>query len=327
MVISGIVFLPQMDMNQRKSIAIGGGILLIRFLYSAFFVLIFPSVVRADLPLTIEELLTAQDRYRLEFGLIYANSERRNVDSRFASIQTGANSFVLLPVDVGDERRNSDIFAMTTGFRYGLTDETEVFTRLTGTVDSVRIQDTDGTDSRTSQQLSDLVIGINHEFSGDNDTPALLGFAEISIAENTTIDGSDFVYAKTGQIGFTAYRSIDPVVLALTAGYRYAGTRDINDLSVDPGDLLFINPNVHFAVNNEITLSGGIQWTLTDKDKVAGESIGILNTETDLEFSLGYAPSERTTLNVTALTDVSGDSGAQVGFNLLYKFGDLSTEE
>ncbi len=37
----------------------------------------------ADLPLTIEDLLTAQNRYRLEFGVSYSNSDRRNIDSQF----------------------------------------------------------------------------------------------------------------------------------------------------------------------------------------------------------------------------------------------------
>ena len=49
----------------------------------------------ADLPLTVEDLLTAQNRYRLEFGVNYANSDRRNIDSQFDLIQTGSGSFVL----------------------------------------------------------------------------------------------------------------------------------------------------------------------------------------------------------------------------------------
>ena len=207
----------------------------------------FTNTALADLPLTVEDLLTAQNRYRLEFGVNYANSDRRNIDSQFDLIQTGSGSFVLLPVNVGEARQNTDFLAMTLGFRYGVTKDTEVFTRLTATADDVRIQDNTGTDSRSSQQLSDLVVGVNHKFSPDNDTPALLGFAKITLAENTATDGSDFVYGKTGQVGFTTYRAIDPVVLSLTAGYRYAGKRDVKDQSIDPGDLLFINPSVGFA--------------------------------------------------------------------------------
>lgn len=277
----------------------------------------------ADLPLTVEDLLTTKDQYRLELGVNYANSDRRNVDSRFDLIQTGSGSFVLLPVDVGEERRSSDFMAIILGFRYGVTSDTEIFTRLTATASEIRFQNNMGTGNYSNQQLSDFVVGVNHKFSDDNDTPALLGFAEISLAENTTADGSDYVHGKTRQVGFTAYRSIDPVVLSVTSGYRYAGKRDINTQSVDPGDLFFINPSVGFAVNHEVTLTSGVQLKFRGKDKVNGNSIGIRTSATDLMFGLGYAASKRMTLNFTTRADISGDSGAQLNFNLLYKFDDL----
>jgi len=298
-----------------------------KIIFASIFLSAFSNSASADLPLTVEDLLTAQDRYRLEFGLNYANSDRRNIDSQFDLIQTGSGSFVLLPVNVGEERRNSDFLAMTLGFRYGLTKDTELFARLTATADDVRIQNGSGTDSRSSQQLSNFVVGVNHKFSPDNDTPALLGFAEITLAENTATDGSDFVYSKTGQIGFTTYRAIDPVVLSLTAGYRYAGKRDVKDQSIDPGDLLFINPSVGFAVNNEVTLTGGVQLKFRVNDKIDDNSRGIHTSRTDLELGLGYAASKRATLNFQVRSDMTGDAGAQLGFNLLYKFGDLPTKE
>ena len=288
---------------------------------------VFSTIAWADLPLTIEDLLTAKDRYRLEFGLDYANSDRSNVDSRFDLIQTGLGNFVLLPVAIGEERRNADFLVMTLGFRYGITMDTEVFTRLTATNRDVRMQSISGTASDSSQQLTGLVIGLNHKFSDDNDTPALLGFADVSLAENTVIDGTEFVHGKTGQIGFTTYRSIDPVVLSLTAGYRYVGKRDVHNQPIDPGDMLYINPSVGFAVNHEVTLTGAVQLKFTGKDKVAGHSVGIRTSATDLMFGLGYALSKRTTLNFTTRADISGDSGAQLGFNLLYKFGELDLPE
>lgn len=275
------------------------------------------------MPLTVEDLLTAENRFRLEFSLNYANSDRRNVDSIFDLIQTGTGQFVLLPVDVGEERRNSDFLAATLGFRYGLTKDTEILIRLTGTADDVRIEKTNETYSRSGQRLSDWVIGVNHQLSPDNDTPAFLGFAEVTVAENTSFDDSEFVYGKSGQIGFTTYRAIDPLVLSLTTGYRYAGKRKINNQTINPGDLLFINPSVGFAVNNEITLTGGLQLKFRAKDKVDGSSQGIRTSQTDLEFGVGYSSSKRMTLNFTARADVSGDTGAHIGFNLLYKFGEL----
>lgn len=281
-----------------------------------------PSLCWADLPLTVEDLLTEKDKFRLEFGLSYANADRNNIDTRFELVQTGTDSFVLLPVDINEQRQNSDILALTLGVRYGITVNTEIYTRLTATADSVRMRRDTTTDSRSSQQWNEFVLGINHQFSQDNETPPLLGFAEISAVENTASGGSDFVYGKTGQIGFTTYRSIDPVVLSLTTGYRYAADRDVNNQKINPGDLLFINPNLGFAINNEVTVTGGVQFKFRDRDKVDGSGVGIRTSQTDLELGLGYAASENLTLYFDIRADISGDSGSQAGFNLLYKLND-----
>ena len=291
-------------------------------IYPAILTLLVATPCWADLPLTIEYLLTEKQEFRFELGLNYANSDRNNVNTRFDLVQTGTGNFVLLPVDVSNQRQNSDILALTLGTRYGITAKTEIYSRLTATADDVRTQNVAETDSRSSQQLNDLVFGVNHQFSPDNDTSALLGFAEMSVAENMATDKSDFVHGKTGQIGFTTYRSIDPVVLSLTAGYRYAASREVNRQFVDPGDLLFINPSLGFAINNEVTVTGGVQFKFRGKDKIDGSGAGIRTSQTDLDFGVGYAASENLTLNFNVRADISSDNGAQAGFNVLYKFDD-----
>ena len=291
-------------------------------IHPAILTLLVATPCWADLPLTIEDLLTEKQEFRFELGLNYANSDRNNVNTRFDLVQTGTGNFVLLPVDVSNQRQNSDILALTLGTRYGITAKTELYSRLTATADDVRTQNVAETDSRSSQQLNDLVFGVNHQFSPDNDTPALLGFVEMSVAENMATDKSDFVHGKTGQIGFTTYRSIDPVVLSLTAGYRYAASREVNRQFVDPGDLLFINPSLGFAINNEVTVTGGVQFKFRGKDKIDGSGAGIRTSQTDLDFGVGYAASENLTLNFNVRADISSDSGAQAGFNVLYKFDD-----
>ncbi len=274
---------------------------------------------RADLPLTLEGLLTEDKKIRFEYGLSYANSDRNRVDTLFDLVQTGSGSFILLPVDVSNQRQNSDVLALTFGTRYGINAETELYGRLTATADDVRTQNATGSNSSSSQQWNELVFGLNHQFSIDNDTPALLGFVEVSAVENTAMDSTNFVYGKTGQIGFTIYRSIDPVVLSLTSGYLYAAGRDVKGQKVDPGDLLFVNPSLSFAISNEVTVVGGVQFKFRGKDEVAGSSGGIRTSQTDLNFGVGYAASENLTLNFNIRADISSDSGAQASVNFLYK--------
>ena len=132
-------------------------------------------------------------------------------------------------------------------------------------------------------------------------------------------DGSDFICVKSGQIGFTTYRSIDPVVLSLTAGYRYAGNRNVGGQQVDPGDLMFIHPSLDFAINDRVTVSGGPLFRFHGHDKVAGDNVGMRTSQTNLGLGLGYAVSRDVTVYVNILADISGDTGTQTGFNLVYK--------
>jgi len=287
---------------------------------SAIFVSLFiAKPCWSDLPLTIEDLLTEKNEFRVEFGINYANADGKNVNTRFDSVQVGSGNFILLPVDVSNQHQNSDVFALTLGARYGITAKTEMYSRLTALAEDIRTQAGTEIDNSSSQRWHEFVLGVNHQFSEENETLALLGFAEISAIENTDTNKSNFIYGKSGQIGLTTYRSIDPIVLSLTAGYRYAGSRHVDGQQVDPGDLLFINPSLGFAINNKVTVSGGALFRFRGKDKVAGDNSGMRTSQTDLGFGLGYAVSKDVTLHFNVLADISGDTGSQTGFNLIYK--------
>lgn len=294
-----------------------------RFAWKAVTTLMALCVVmtaRADLPLTVEDLLTAKGRYRIEADLVFANSNRRQTTSALQTIQAGGGQFIQLPVSLGDTRHNADVFATTLGFRYGLSLETELYTRLTGTSSTVRSDNASGASTESAHAVNDWTVGINHRFSDDNDTPALLAFIQAALAENTRKEGADYVHGKTWQIGFTTYRTIDPLVLSLTGGYRRAGNRETEGVHLDPGDLLWLNPSVGFAVNTEVTLTGGLQLRWKGKDRSDGNAVGTDTSQTRLELGLGYAASKRLTLRLNTRMDISGDEGAEVGLNLIYKF-------
>lgn len=309
-------------MLRRKQNSKSEGNNYLRFSILTSLLYFFATKSFADLPLTIEDLLTKNNQFRLGFNIGYANADRSKVSAYFDDIDTGNNNFVRLPVVVGEQRQNSDIFTLTFGGRYGLSEKTELYSRLTATANDTRLHVGNGSNSFESEQLSQLMIGVNHQLSEDTDSPALLGFAELALAENTAIDGSEYVHFKTGQIGFTTYRSIDPVVLSLTSGYRHSWRRKASDKDLDPGDLLFINPSVGFAVNNEVTLTGGVQFKFRSKDRIDNKGIGIRTSQANLEFGLGYANSEKLTINLTISSDISGASGAQANIGWLYKLKD-----
>jgi len=118
----------------------------------------------------------------------------------------------------------------------------------------------------------------------------------------------------------TTYRAIDPLVLSLTAGYRYTDERDVKTDVVNPGDFLYLNPSIAFAVNSEVTLTTGMQLSWRGNDKVNDAETGIDTSKTKLELGLGYGWSKRLTLNLNTRSDISGNSGSEVNFTASYKF-------
>jgi hypothetical protein len=64
----------------------------------AIVVLAWPLTARAELPLTIEDLLSDKGQLRTELGFVYANSERRGVEAgETILVQTGPAAFVAVP--------------------------------------------------------------------------------------------------------------------------------------------------------------------------------------------------------------------------------------
>ncbi len=281
--------------------------------------LIVPTA-HADLPLTIEDLLTEERRWRVDFNLTYTNRDRENVDSRYGTLQLGQNQSVSIPLNVSDKRTNSDIVAMTAGVRYGLTLDTELYSRITGIAEDRRtFFKIGGTSDSTNTRPTNLWFGVNHRFSNDNKTPALLGFAELAVAENVAFEGEEIVFGKSLLLGMTTYRAIDPIVLSLTTGYNYSEQRDVGDDLEKPGAFFFISPSVGFAVNNLVTLTTGFRWQVRQRDESNGDSWGIRTTNTNMDFSLGYAWSKKLTFQVTSRFDVSGEPSASTSINMIYK--------
>ena len=288
------------------------------FCWTAFFCLAVLSPAKAELPLTVEALITDKGKIRLEASAAYANNERVGVAAdEPITVQTGDATFVTLPTMVGESRGNSDTFISTLGLRYGLTGAIEIYTLAAYIISSFRSSDPAGSASNSDKRFADAWTGINYEMKKDNDTPALIGFAELSPYEKHREDAASL---KSWMLGMTTYRAIDPIVLSLTASYRFNHTRKDGDDSYNPGNILLINPSTAFAVNDRITLMTGIQWTNRLADTRNGQSIGIRRTRTDLLIGAGYGISRDSTLNLTLTGDASGREGADLRLSWLHTF-------
>lgn len=250
-------------------------------------------------------------------SVAYANSNRQGVSTgEPITVQTGPTSFVTLPALIGESQGNSDTLVSTLGLRYGLTGKAEIFTRMSY-LNSSRSSDVSGTSETSDSRFADAWAGINYQFKKDDDTPAVLGFAEIALHEQHEKSSNAF---KSALLGLTTYKAIDPVVFSLTAAYRANQSRPDGDTDYRPGNLLLLNPSIAFAVNDRVTLTTGMQWTNRQADQWNGKAQGLRRTSSDLLLGVGYGVSKGSTLNLTFKSNVSGSNGADLRLNWLRTF-------
>jgi len=80
-----------------------------------------------------------------------------------------------------------------------------------------------------------------------------------------------------------------------------------------------------FAVNDRVSLSGGVQWLSRQPDRLDGQSQNFRRTTTDLNFGVAYGFSDATSLTFSVTTNASGSNGSSARLNLLHAFDKTST--
>jgi hypothetical protein len=272
----------------------------------------------ADMPLAIGDLITDKGKIKLDLSLAYANTDRQGISTgEPITVQTGPASFVTLPTLISESKGNSDLLVGTLGLRYGLTAKAEIFARTSYLTSISRSSDMSGTSRNSESRFADAWAGINYQFKKDNDTPALLGFAEFALREKHEKSSSSL---KSALMGITTYKAIDPVVFSFTTAYRFNHSRQDGDISYKPGNLFLLNPSIAFAVNDRVTLTTSMQWTNRQAEKRGAEAQGFRRTSSDLLLGMGYGISKENTLNLTFKSNVSGSSGADLRLSWLRSF-------
>lgn len=274
-----------------------------------------------DLPLTVENVIAEQGGFRVETTLEYVSIETRDSDTAFRTLSLGSRRFVSVPVAVDSGREITDTVIGSTNLTYGVTGDLEFRAEVSGLVEQSRRTTVVGdTQTESDARFNEFQIGVNYRFSRDAETPALLGFADISLVENNVTSARELSYARSGTLGLTTYRTIDPIVLTLTGGYRFAASRDVGDQRVDPGDVAYVNPRIAFAVNEPVTLTGGARVRWQDATTIDGETQGIDDTDIRLQAGVSYKATDAWTLRLRTEAGAGGDTEAEVGLTSIYDF-------
>lgn len=256
----------------------------------------------AELPLSLEELLTDKGKLRLESSISYTNIEREQ--TRLANpiyIQTGANSYIAVPTALQQGSRNSDLIIGTLGLRYGITAKTELYGNASYLWRNDRTYN-GAANSHSSDNLSNISLGISHTFKQDGKNPALIGFAETTAYEKS--------YGK----------AIDLIVLSLTGTYHINSSKNITAGKYKAGNYFTLNPSISFAANDRISITGGVQWIAQQPSRLNGEKLAAKNTATYAHFGVGYGISRETSISASARFNVSGQSNSTLRLSLQRTF-------
>tara|TARA_R110002110_G_scaffold184698_4_gene391532 strand:+ start:10862 stop:11710 length:849 start_codon:yes stop_codon:yes gene_type:complete len=259
---------------------------------------------QAQLPLSIEELLVEQRTLKLQTAFSYSNSDSSN--------PAGPGSGQAVPLAWQQQTRVS---AVTSRIRYGWRRNLELNAAVTQAQIDWRGSGGSGGDDQYS-----VGLGANWLLSADNHTPALMLTAAVDVLETSWLQPGVRHHARTARLGAHIYRAIDPVVLSLAVSQEWRLARDFADGRLDPGDVLTLRPQVNFAVNHRVTLTGGISWQRRAGDRFDGTTRAGSRHQTGLSVGVGLLASPRSTVFVDSHVLTSGEGGASLSLEWLYRF-------
>lgn len=255
----------------------------------------------ADLPLTVESLISSQGKFSLESSLMYGNSKTNQAElSGALPIQVGANSYINLPTDITTSEQQTYYLIGSLAIKYGISPQSDIGIRANTSYVAERDLAYSSPDSTQSKfELNDISITASHQFLEDAQYPALVGFADVAVIEKRQDKNTPLANVS---MGLTAYRSYDPIVLSLTTGYKYNFEKSLNSQqNYKPSDVFFINPQVAFAANDRVSLLGGFNFKHIGKQTQNNQTTFKARNATDMIFGLGYGLDNNANLNLTAI--------------------------
>lgn len=279
-----------------------------------------PSIVYADLPLTVENIVAERDKTTVELGLTYGNNKINETDiGGYIPVQISNTSFINVPTSFNDEKIQNEFLITTIGMKYGVIKNLDISLRANFLYTSNRYLSTQKARESTSDlDIADITLGTNYQFLQDMKYPALVGFIEATAFEKGQ-NRNDYFSGLL--IGLTAYRSYDPIVLSLTTGYKYSISKKLDgDFDYKPSDLVFLNPQIAFAANDRISLIGGFNIKVLGNQELDNRVIERKRNNLDYSFGIGYGISDTSNLNLLTTIRQDFDNSSEVRLNYSKKF-------
>ncbi|MFT4768337.1 MAG: hypothetical protein ACI8RN_001472 [Glaciecola sp.] len=243
------------------------------------------SAVFAQSPITIEQLLAKPSSWQISSSFDYRSGM--------------SESWHL-------ERQTS----WSAGVRYGLTPRFEINGRLQGQQFS---QDIPG--QRIREQSQALSVGSNWLLKPESATPALLLEARAVLRSSGPAGPR---HLPSVQVAITSYKSIDPVVLSLSASVNVQREYRLGSVEVSPGSSWRLEPGVNFAINPRVTLFGGV--AIERRNSTQFGAAVIAGPSERLALSGGMALAVARQHSVFVSGDVASDRSGGMSLQWFYEF-------
>ena len=265
------------------------------------------SSAKAQLPLSIETLLMPPSTFTVSTQAHWRQARqpvlaRRNDDSGGAFLSLGHRS-----VEQG---------IASVGARYGVSRRLE----LKGRVSHRQTRWRTPGNPAISRRGYRAAMGLSWLLQPERGAPAVLLDAEVDLLSRAATPGAGRAWLDGVGFGVTTYRSLDPVVLSLSANYRRQRERSLDPGGSGASEMLVLAPQVNFAVNAQVTLVGGLSVQYQTGNVSPLDDRGS-TVSTALRLGIGYAAGRRTTLFLNTNVATSGaDRGAGFDLEWLYRF-------
>lgn len=238
-------------------------------------------------PIKLEKLLTGKGQWRLDTSVIYAPGFLTTAGVG----TTGQN----LPVATEVQGLDINTLAFNATLSYGLQQGTEL--SIGGSRSMTRTANTlPPYGSETNSQWDGLTVGLSQElYSNAKEKMSIVGSASLDLARPVRLGTGEThrVHGRSGTLGVTVNKVVDPMVLSLQATYAHGVSGTFQGEVVRDPSVWSVSPSVTFQANERIGLGWGAQFSRIGA-RVAdlGEGIGVVRigaqTQTSFLFTMNY---------------------------------------
>jgi len=266
----------------------------------------------SQIPLSIEELQVDHGVVKLDFGVTVGQVSQLVSELQWQVLDSGEQPVVYTKV----VPRSVHSSMSSLSIRWGVAPGLEVNTSIIAGRQSVPV----GVSGHSQSTHHIAQIGASYRLLSEGSWPALLVEASWDVLARDQRFSKQWQQPGDFRLGATLWRSLEPVVLSLTAGYQKQGNNKLGGVTIDTGDSVYVSPRINFAVNHRVTLIGGIGLHLQAASYGADQLLANREHSSSVLLGAGLVPGPRSTLFIYSNMSLGSRSSANVSVNWRYDF-------